>query len=311
MNKKKAALVSACFAAAFIMVLLDVIPAEARRFGGFRGFRSSRSYTRSYRSYSRRSYTPRRSYTRRSTPRRSYTRTRSRGFRTTSRSRRASMAGSSWMKRGRAGSAGVAASRKYSRQNYERFRRGARSGRYSQTGSKRYRSYVTRRQAVRSRPLRAGNYYTSSRRRHMGLNRSYYRPYFWGPYGYPMWGYRRLGMWDLAFLLTASHLFWHHHWNEMRHYRTYFDRQKWTQMEARVKALEAKGVKRDPNYLDPNLAPDLQFSKQFAAQNPAVAYPGKKAPKGEEPSGFFGWVLGLVLAMGIGGAIWFIFIRRT
>ncbi len=294
-NKKLPILV--LLAAAAMMVFLDAGSAEARRFGGFGGFRSSfrgfrSSYRPSYR-FRTRSYSPRR-----------YSYGRTRGFRTSTASRRASLGGQGWMNRGRVSSSALRARRQASRAAYSRYR--SRTGRstITRTGSRSYRSYQTRSQAIRSRPLRRSRYYYRGRTTYMGPR--YYSTGFWGGYGYPMWGYHAVGIWDLAFLMTASHLFWYNHWYALSQYRSAFDQQKWAEMEARVAQLEAQGVKRNPDYLDPKVAPDLQFSRQFVAAHPGLVYAGKKR------GGSFFWVfVGISVALAGGWTVWYVFIRRT
>ena len=93
-----------------------------------------------------------------------------------------------------------------------------------------------------------------------------YNPfYFSGPLTY---GMAFAGPWDLWFLMRASDLFWYHHWNDISPYRNYFQESQFQDMENRVKALEQKynGV-RDPNYLEPGVDPDLQFSSDYTAKN--------------------------------------------
>lgn len=90
-----------------------------------------------------------------------------------------------------------------------------------------------------------------------------------GIFGGPMtWGMGYIGMWDMFFIMQASNLFWYHHWNEIYPYRDYFEEKKFAEMEARVKELEKQnnGV-RDPNYMDPDVDPDLQLSKDYQEKN--------------------------------------------
>jgi hypothetical protein len=294
MTLSKKLAITGLLAAAAMMVLLDAGAAEARRFGGG-GFRSSSFRSSSFRSHSfrGRSYSPR-----------SYSTSRTRGFRTSTSSRRASLGGQGWMNRGRVSASAVTARRQASRAAYSRYRSTTGQSTIARTGSRSYRSYQTRSQAIRSRPMRRSSYYYRGRTAYMGPR--YYSPGFWGGYGYPMWGYHAVGIWDLAFLMTVNQLFWYHHWNTLSQYRSAFDQQKWAEMEARVAQLEARGVKRNPDYLDPNVAPDLQFSRQFVAAHPDLVYAGKKS------GGSYFWVfVGLAVALAGGWTVWYVFIRRT
>ncbi|MBU0515368.1 MAG: hypothetical protein KJ621_11405 [Proteobacteria bacterium] len=305
MTVRKVCLGLGLLLAAAVMVAADTQVAEARRFGGFRSFSSSRSssFRSSYRSSSR--------YRSRSSSRRSYSsrRTstgRTRGFRTSGSSRRATLGGQGWMKRGRTSSSGWQARRQASRAAYSRYRSRTGGSAIQRTGSRSYRSYQTRRQAINSRPSRMGSRY--SRGRTVYVTPRYSRRGFWGGHGYPRWGYHSLGIWDLAFLMTVNHLFWYHHWNSLSRYRNQFDQQKWAELEARVAQMEAKGVKRDPKYLDPNTDPDLQFSRQFGGQHPDVVYAGKKKDRG---ASLFWVFVGISVAMAGGWTVWYVFIRRT
>lgn len=87
------------------------------------------------------------------------------------------------------------------------------------------------------------------------------RGYFGGSFGY---GSAAIGPWDMFFLMTATNLFWYHHWNDISQYRDHFSQADFARMEERVKELEKenKGV-RDPNYLEPGVDPDLQFSSEY------------------------------------------------
>lgn len=113
--------------------------------------------------------------------------------------------------------------------------------------------------AMNSRPQRIT--YINSRPVYIGV-----RP---GLFSGPMtWGMGYVGMWDLWFLMHASDLFWYHHWNEIVPYRDYFEEQKFNEMEARIKQLEQQNNNvRDPNYLDPNVDSDLQFSNDYQQQH--------------------------------------------
>lgn len=104
-----------------------------------------------------------------------------------------------------------------------------------------------------------------------------------GLFSGPMtWGMGFAGMWDMWFLMHASSLFWYHHWNEISPYRDNFDEQKFEEMEARVKELEQQnnGV-RDPNYMDPDVDPDLQLSKEYQEKNLDKVYYTDKYSKPE------------------------------
>ncbi len=94
-----------------------------------------------------------------------------------------------------------------------------------------------------------------------------------GMFGSPFsYGYAYVGPWDLWFLMRASDMFWFHHWNEISPYRSYFDQQQYQQLEQRVQALESQGIQRDPEYLDPDVDPDLQLSQQYQEQNVDKVY---------------------------------------
>ena len=96
------------------------------------------------------------------------------------------------------------------------------------------------------------------------------------------WGMGYVGIWDMFFVMQASNLFWYNHWNEISPYRDNFDEKKFAEMEARVKELEKEnnGV-RDPNYLDPDIDPDLQLSKDYQEKNLDKVYYTDKYSKPE------------------------------
>lgn len=106
-----------------------------------------------------------------------------------------------------------------------------------------------------------------------------------GMFGSPFsHGYAFVGPWDLWFLMRASEMFWFHHWSEISPYRSYFDQQKYNQLENRVKELEQQGVKKDPNYLDPNVDPDIQLSQQYQEQNVDKVFYTDKYPTSSKSS---------------------------
>lgn len=117
--------------------------------------------------------------------------------------------------------------------------------------------------AMRTRNYRASTFSSRPVRVHVNNN------YFGGPLGY---GSAFVGPWDLMFLMMASDMFWHHHWNDISPYRDHFNAAEFAEMEARVKSLEEQGVERDPNYLEPGVDPDLQFSRQYVEKNPDSIY---------------------------------------
>lgn len=123
--------------------------------------------------------------------------------------------------------------------------------------------------AIRTRTSRINSF--NSRPVFMNVNRSI----FGGPLSY---GYGSVGIWDLWFLMRASELFWFHHWAQISPYRNYFDAKQYTDMEARVKTLEAQNTKRDPNYLDPNVSPDLQYSPDYQKKHLNDMYYTNKYP---------------------------------
>ena len=115
------------------------------------------------------------------------------------------------------------------------------------------------------------NTFSNKRPIFVNVNRSM----FASPFSY---GYAYVGPWDLWFLMRASDMFWFHHWNEISPSRSYFDQQKYDELEKKVQALEKQGVKRDPNYLDPDVDPDLQLSQQYQEQNVDKVYYTDKYP---------------------------------
>lgn len=92
--------------------------------------------------------------------------------------------------------------------------------------------------------------------------------------------------------VTMSWLF--HHWDNIDHSR--FDNQRVQELERKFKELDAKGVKRDPNYVESGIDPDLTVKKEAAYK---------------EGSGWLWWtfIATIVIAVIATGA-WYVFIRR-
>ncbi|MBF0474223.1 MAG: hypothetical protein HQK59_00110 [Deltaproteobacteria bacterium] len=205
--------------------------------------------------------------------------------------------------------------RQQSKQNYQDYKQ-----RTGQTPSKESISRAQT-QANQTRTSRVNSYYGPNTTYQRRLAPTYYQANYWGGYGYPIWGFHSVGIWDMAFLMMASDLFWYHHWNTLSQQRNMFDQQQMADMERRVKALEAKGVPRDPNYIDPKVDPDIQYSKEYVEQNPDKVFAGQAQPEAagaskvrpvaaREPKKDSGWGAGtyLLLALLCFGA-WFVFIR--
>ncbi len=124
---------------------------------------------------------------------------------------------------------------------------------------------------------------------------------FGGPLSY---GYGSVGIWDLWFLMRASELFWYHHWNEISPYRNYFQAKQYSDMEARVKALEQQNIKKDPNYLEPKVSADLQYSPDYQQKHLDQMYYTDKYP------GNTGNPVVAVVFLGIGAVILIIVFKR-
>jgi len=122
------------------------------------------------------------------------------------------------------------------------------------------------------------NTFSNKRPIFMNVNRGM----FASPFSY---GYAFVGPWDLWFLMRASDMFWFHHWSEISPYRSYFDQQQYDKLEKRVQELENQGVKKDPNYLDPDVDPDLQLSQQYQEQNIDKVYYTDKYPTNSASAG--------------------------
>ncbi len=173
-----------------------------------------------------------------------------------------------------------------------------------------------KRTGASSRALRASSF----RRRHLRpttvINNNYYGGRRWGTWGY---GTRSVGMWDLFFLSTVSHMFWYHHWHEPGIQRAIrkdnlLEKQELERLEKRVAEMEAKGVPRDPNYLPQGVDPDLAYANDYVQKNQAEFYseepPSGASESAEAQEESFGvlWVL-----FGLSGlALFFygLFIRR-
>lgn len=102
----------------------------------------------------------------------------------------------------------------------------------------------------------------------------------WGSWG---WGYGSVGMWDLFFLSTVTHMFWYHHWHNADIQRALYQERimnakELGELEGRVKALEAQGVARNPNYLPDDAPKDIAYSKEYQESTA-----GSAAPPGFSP----------------------------
>jgi len=101
---------------------------------------------------------------------------------------------------------------------------------------------------------------------------------------------------DNSFMKYVTLMWLFNHWNNVDHSR--FDDARIRDLEARFGDLEARGYKRDPNYTEPGIDPDLAYHKDAAYEQHR---PGSLAWL------FWGTVGGSVLLWGI----WFVFIRRV
>ena len=73
-------------------------------------------------------------------------------------------------------------------------------------------------------------------------------------------------------------------------------------LEAKVKAMEAEGIKRDPNYLPEGVDEDLVYSKP--PQSIAAT------EKEDDGTGFFTWLLVLTIIGGAGYAAYYFGFRK-
>ena len=83
---------------------------------------------------------------------------------------------------------------------------------------------------------------------------------------------RIVDIWDPYFLASATTaLFWYHHWESPEiHEALYEDHvledADLAALELEVKALEAKGVPRDPDYLPEGIGPEDAYSDDYLSQ---------------------------------------------
>ncbi len=87
---------------------------------------------------------------------------------------------------------------------------------------------------------------------------------FSGPFSY---GSAYAGPWDLWFLLRASDIFWHNHWDEILPYKEYFNQDDFMKRDAAIKEIRLKGATPDTFALEPNVDADLQFSEEYIQKN--------------------------------------------
>ena len=161
-----------------------------------------------------------------------------------------------------------------SKNNYSAYKSGLNSQQkktYDQSMNNNYKmnSRMNFDDALRTRPQRISSF--NSRPIFINVNRGY----FSSPFSY---GYAFVGPWDMWFLMRASELFWYHHWLTISPYSNYFNATEYAKMDARVKQLEAQGVVRDPNYLEPGVDPDLQLTSDYQEKHLDTMYYTNKNP---------------------------------
>ena len=134
-------------------------------------------------------------------------------------------------------------------------------------------------QSMGTRTARMNDYST----RPIRVNINTYQ--FGGPFSY---GSAFAGPWDLWFLMRASDMFWYHHWSDIYPYRDNFEAAQFAQMESRIKQLEAQNVAKDPNYLEPDVDPDLMLSSDYQEKNlDKIYYTDKYSKPVQNPFTFF------------------------
>ena len=104
--------------------------------------------------------------------------------------------------------------------------------------------------------------------------------------------------------VTVTWMF--HHWDHVDKSR--FDEARLRELEAKVAQMEKEGVQRDPNYVEPGADPDLQYSDEELA-NLQEAKEVAELEAAPASSGF-GWLAMLLVAIAVGGGIYFVAVRR-
>lgn len=176
---------------------------------------------------------------------------------------------------------------------------------------------LPRTQATTTRATRASSFQRRYRQPTYRMNPTFYGGRPWGGWGY---GAYSVGIWDVFFLSTVSHMFWYHHWHDPSLQQALrkdnlMQKEELARLEARVKELEAKGVPRDPNYLPPEVDPDLAYSKEYVekhqtefysepAATPEIAQPA------EDSEGSWPWLAVLFGLFGVGVLVYAVFVRR-
>ena len=114
-----------------------------------------------------------------------------------------------------------------------------------------------------------------------------------------------MGIWDLYFLSRASDLFWYHHWHDASIRRALYKENllqeaELRKLEARVRALEAQKITRDPNFQPAGVDPEEIYSEDYLEE----IYAAKRAEES-------GWGFGLLLSLFLAAIfIYFFFIRK-
>ncbi len=106
--------------------------------------------------------------------------------------------------------------------------------------------------------------------------------------------------------VTLTWLF--HHWDHIDKSR--FDEARLRELEAKFEEMEKQGMKRDPNYVMPEVDPDLQYSEEELENLQEAKDVIEMEAEREGDSGGFGWLAIFLVGIIIVGGVYFVAVRR-
>lgn len=148
---------------------------------------------------------------------------------------------------------------------------------------------------TRTRNKRRNTFYTSYPR----SNDRYYRYNPGGVYRDP---------YDNFFFRYVTMTWLFHHWDSVDKRR--FDEEHLRELEVKMEEMEAQGMVRDPNYVMPEVDPDLQYSdEELVNLQEAKEVLDFESETGEDKGGF-GWLTVFLIGLVVVGGFYFVAVRR-
>jgi len=101
----------------------------------------------------------------------------------------------------------------------------------------------------------------------------------------------------------------YHHWHSIDHRR--FDEARLQELEDQIEQMEKEGIERDPNYVMPDVDPDLQYSDEELENLQEARDVIDLEAEQEEGGGGFGWLTIFLVGIVIVGGVYFVAVRRS